>query len=164
MEESLHLTLAADIGRLLNGRHATLATAESCTGGYIAHCITGVAGSSAYFLGGVVSYANSVKVGLLDVPADVLAREGAVSQAVVEAMAVGACRRLGSDYAVATSGVAGPGGGTPEKPVGMVWMAVAGPDGLCVSRCCRFDGAHPRAGIIREAAYEALSLLKSQLA
>ena len=164
MEETLHLTLAAAIGRLLMGRHATLATAESCTGGYIAHCITGVAGSSAYFLGGVVSYANSVKEGLLDVKADVLAREGAVSQAVVEAMAAGACRRLGSDYAVATSGVAGPGGGSAEKPVGMVWMAVAGPDGLCVSRCCRFDSARSRAGIIRDAAYEALLLLKSQLA
>ena len=164
MEETLLLNLAAEIGRLLNGRHATLASAESCTGGYIAHCITGVAGSSAYFLGGVVSYANRVKEDLLGVPADVLAREGAVSQAVVEAMAVGACRRLGSDYAVATSGVAGPGGGTADKPVGMVWMAVSGPDGFCLSRCCRFDSAHPRAEIIREAAFEALSLLKGQLA
>ena len=75
MEETLLLNLAAEIGRLLNGRHATLATAESCTGGYIAHCITGVAGSSAYFLGGVVSYANRVKEDLLGVTADVLARE-----------------------------------------------------------------------------------------
>ena len=148
MEETLLLNLAAEIGRLLNGRHATLATAESCTGGYIAHCITGVAGSSAYFLGSVVSYANRVKEDLLGVTADVLAREGAVSRAVVEAMA----------------GVAGPGGGTADKPVGMVWMAVSGPDGLCLSRCCRFDSAHPRAEIIREAAFEALSLLKGQLA
>lgn len=154
--------LSADIGRRLMVRQARVATAESCTGGYVAHCITAVAGSSAYFLGGVVSYANEVKSGLLDVPADLIVREGAVSRAVVEAMAQGARRRLGSDYAVATSGVAGPGGGTPEKPVGTVWMAVACPDGRCVSLCHHF-GDRPRLDIIHAAAHEALSLLKAQL-
>lgn len=154
--------LSREIGRLLLERQARVATAESCTGGYVAHCITAVAGSSAYFLGGVVSYANEVKSGLLDVPADLIAREGAVSRPVVEAMAQGARRRLGCDYAVATSGIAGPGGGTPEKPVGTVWMAVACPDGRCVSLCHHF-GDRPRLDIIHATAHEALSLLKAQL-
>ncbi len=157
-----HTDIAIEIGRLLRARHATVATAESCTGGYIAHRLTGVAGSSAYFLGSVVAYANAVKSGLLDVPEELIARVGAVSREVVEAMAAGACRRIGSDYAVATSGIAGPGGGTPEKPVGTVWMAVACPDGRCVSSCRHF-GDLPRLDIIKAAADEALCLLKSQL-
>ncbi|MDE7150256.1 MAG: CinA family protein [Bacteroidales bacterium] len=159
---SQDISLEEEIGRLLRACHATVATAESCTGGYIAHRLTAVAGSSAYFLGGVVSYANEVKSGLLGVPAGLIADVGAVSREVVEAMAAGARRRIGSDYAVATSGIAGPGGGTSEKPVGTVWMAVACPDGRCVSLCHHF-GDRPRWDIIRAAAHEALSLLKAQL-
>ena len=101
--------------------------AESCTGGYIAHLITSIAGSSDYFKGSVVSYANEVKVNVLGVNAADLEREGAVSEAVVLQMAEGVRKITGADYAVSTSGVAGPGGGTPEKPVGTVWIGVATP-------------------------------------
>ncbi len=105
----------------------TLSTAESCTGGNIAHMITSVAGSSAYFLGGVVSYANSVKSEVLGVSAADLERYGAVSEQVVRQMAEGVRRLVGSTYSVATSGIAGPSGGSQEKPVGTVWIAISGP-------------------------------------
>ncbi|MCB0428721.1 MAG: competence/damage-inducible protein A [Flavobacteriales bacterium] len=120
-------TLESVIGRLLLERNATMAIAESCTGGYIAHRITSIPGSSAYFLGGVVSYANEVKTSLLGVDAGSLRTHGAVSEDVVLQMAAGARKATGANYAVATSGVAGPDGGTEEKPVGLVWIAVAGP-------------------------------------
>ncbi|MGE0562625.1 MAG: competence/damage-inducible protein A [Flavobacteriales bacterium] len=113
------------IGDMLRNKKATLATAESCTGGYIAHLLTSVSGSSDYFIGSVVSYANQIKINELGVnPADI-ENYGAVSQQVVEQMAEGVLQKYGVDYAVATSGVAGPNGGTPEKPVGTVWIAVA---------------------------------------
>lgn len=105
----------------------TLASAESCTGGYIAHQITSLAGSSSYFRGSVVAYHNDIKNTILGVNKDDLAHFGAVSQSVVEQMANGARKALGVDYAVATSGVAGPDGGTDDKPVGTVWIAVSGP-------------------------------------
>lgn len=119
-----------EIGRILTQRRQTLSVAESCTGGYIAHLITGVSGSSSYFKGGVVAYSNEVKIGLLGVDAQVLERYGAVSQPVVEQMALGAQRALQTDYAIATSGIAGPMGGSEEKPVGTVWMAWATPEGV----------------------------------
>ncbi|HOI28006.1 MAG TPA: CinA family protein [Paludibacteraceae bacterium] len=103
----------------------SFATAESCTGGNIAHQITLIPGSSSFFKGGIVSYSNEVKMNVLGVKAESLEKYGAVSQSVVEQMAEGAVRVIGSDFAVATSGVAGPDGGTPEKPVGTVWMAVS---------------------------------------
>lgn len=113
------------IGDMLRNKKATLATAESCTGGYVAHLLTSVSGSSDYFIGSVVSYANQIKINELGVnPADI-ENHGAVSQQVVEQMAKGVLQKYGVDYAVATSGVAGPNGGTPEKPVGTVWIAVA---------------------------------------
>ena len=112
------MVIEKEIGELLRSRHLTMGTAESCTGGYIAHLITRVAGSSDYFCGGVVSYSNEVKHHVLGVSEDSLAQYGAVSRPVVEQMALGAIRVLGCDCAVATSGIAGPGGGTPEKPVG----------------------------------------------
>jgi nicotinamide-nucleotide amidase len=115
------------VGQLLRAGNKTLSTAESCTGGYIAHLITSVAGSSDYYKGSVVAYSNAVKEQVLDVPHADLQRSGAVSEAVVRAMAEGVSRRLGTDYAVATSGVAGPGGGTAEKPVGTTWIAVKTP-------------------------------------
>jgi len=114
----------------LAGSGKTLAVAESCTGGNIAHFITSNAGSSAYFKGGVVAYSNEIKNKLLDVPLDLIAGFGAVSQQVAEAMALGAKRILCADYAVATTGIAGPDGGSDEKPVGTVWIAVAGPSGV----------------------------------
>jgi len=117
------ITLPAILGNHLRERHLTLATAESCTGGNIAHQITTIAGSSDYFLGSVVSYANSVKTGLLGVDPRDIERHGAVSREVVEQMAAGACAAMHADCAIATSGIAGPTGGTKEKPVGTVWMA-----------------------------------------
>lgn len=113
------------VGRLLTERGLTVATAESCTGGVIAERFTDVPGSSAYFLGGVVSYSNEAKAEMLGVPADVIEREGAVSEPVVRAMAEGVRERFGSDFGIATSGISGPGGGTPDKPVGLVWIALA---------------------------------------
>lgn len=106
-----------------------MATAESCTGGNIAALITSVAGASDVFAGGIVSYSNAVKMSCLGVDENTLAAHGAVSAETVAEMAEGARARLGADYAVATSGIAGPGGGTPEKPVGTVWTAIAGPQG-----------------------------------
>lgn len=119
-----------EVGRILAQRNQTLSVAESCTGGYIAHLITGVSGSSSYFKGGVVAYSNEVKVGLLGVDPQMLEQHGAVSQPVVEQMALGAQRALRTDYAIATSGIAGPSGGSDEKPVGTVWMAWATPQGV----------------------------------
>lgn len=115
-------------GQTFLDKGVTISTAESCTGGYIAHLITSVPGSSGYFKGSVVSYANEVKIKVLGVnPADI-EREGVVSETVVIQMAAGVKKLLGTDYAVSTSGIAGPDGGTPEKPVGTVWIGVATPD------------------------------------
>ena len=140
--------LADDVARLagcLMARGLTLATAESCTGGLIAATFTSMPGSSGWFVGGVVAYANSVKQGVLGVDAATLARHGAVSEAVVRAMALGACRALRADVAVSVSGVAGPGGGTLEKPVGLVWLGFARVDATGTAtvdaRCCHFSGA-----------------------
>ncbi|MBQ9104991.1 MAG: CinA family protein [Mailhella sp.] len=111
-----------ELAEALKARGLTCATAESCTGGLIGGALTAVPGSSEWYVGGVISYANSVKTGLLGVSEADLAAYGAVSEAVVRSMALGACRVTGADIACAVSGVAGPGGGTPEKPVGTVWI------------------------------------------
>ncbi|MDR2928897.1 MAG: CinA family protein [Cytophagaceae bacterium] len=124
----------------LRSKHATISCAESCTGGYIAHLITLVAGASDCFNGGVVAYSNQIKKKLLNVSDDDLLQHGAVSQQVVEQMALGACTTLGSNYAIATSGIAGPAGGTPEKPVGTVWIAWAG-NNKVVSECFHFSNS-----------------------
>ena len=114
---------------LCRARGLTLATAESCTGGMVAARLTGISGASDVFLGAVVAYANDVKEEGLGVPAELIAQRGAVSAEVAAAMAAGARERLGADVAVAVTGVAGPGGGTPEKPVGLVFAHAVGPDG-----------------------------------
>ncbi len=129
-EESLEMV----IGRLLRNKKKTLCTAESCTGGNIAHMITSIPGSSDYFKGSVIAYANSVKTELLDVPEKVIEKNGAVSEPVVTAMAEGARRLLKADFAVATSGIAGPDGGTDEKPVGTLWTAVASESGTIAEK------------------------------
>ncbi len=154
------MEIANRIGEILRARHLTLGTAESCTGGYIAHLITRVPGSSDYFLGGVVSYSNEVKQHVLGVPEECLMQHGAVSRPVVEAMAQGAIRVLGCDCAVATSGIAGPGGGTPDKPVGTVWIAAALHDKVR-SECFHFGTE--REVNIRQAADTALEMLKAML-
>ena len=122
-------TLQEALGRLLSIHGKTLSTAESCTGGTISQLITSIPGSSEYFLGGVTSYANSVKTGVLGVAPEIIEKHGAVSSECVAAMAEGVRRLTGSDYSVATSGIAGPGGGTPEKPVGTVWVGVSSAKG-----------------------------------
>ncbi|HJX71797.1 MAG TPA: competence/damage-inducible protein A [Bacteroidales bacterium] len=118
-------TLEAEIGVLLKQSRKTVAIAESCTGGKISHMITSVPGSSDYFKGGIIAYDNDVKINLLGVSKEMLEKSGAVSKPVVIQMAEGIRKRLNTDYAIATSGIAGPAGGTAEKPVGTVWIAVA---------------------------------------
>lgn len=150
---------AAIVTDALRRRGLTLATAESCTGGNIARSITAVAGASDVFAGTVVSYSNEVKARVLGVKQATLDSVGAVSREVVEQMADGARRVIGTDIAVATSGIAGPGGATPGKPVGTVWMAWAGPGGV-TSRLFRFPGNRNR--VIERATTEALlGILKS---
>jgi nicotinamide-nucleotide amidase len=132
--------LARNVGDWLMSRGLTLATAESCTGGWIGKAITDVAGSSAWFLGGIVTYADDAKVALLAVPAALLARDGAVSESVVRAMAEGAITATGAHRSVAVSGVAGPDGGTPDKPVGTVCFAWAAAGSRTRSEARRFPG------------------------
>jgi PncC family amidohydrolase len=121
--------LEALAGELLKAKGMKLALAESCTGGLIAHRITNIPGSSEYFLGGVVSYADAIKHRLLEVDAETLAQDGAVSRQTALEMARGACRVLGADVGVAVTGIAGPGGGSAEKPVGLTRIALVDPEG-----------------------------------
>lgn len=116
-------------GRLLMEKNATISVAESCTGGFLAHLFTSIPGASRYFYGGVVSYDNTVKENILGVNAGIIEKYGAVSKECVEQMAEGARKKLGTTYSIATSGIAGPDGGTPEKPLGTLWIAVSGPKG-----------------------------------
>ena len=132
--------LASQIGAELIPRGWTVTTAESCTGGLAAGALTAIAGSSAWFHGGLVTYANHVKTNLAGVPPDVLRKYGAVSRETVEAMARGAAVGLDADMAIAISGIAGPQGGVPGKPVGTVWIAIAGPNDAVESHVCHFDG------------------------
>ncbi len=128
------VAMAARLVAACMARGLTVATAESCTGGLVAHLITEVPGSSACLRGGVVAYADEVKLDILGVPADVLSAHGAVSAQVAVAMADGVRGVLGTDLAVSVTGIAGPGGGTPDKPVGLTYLAVAGPGGTEVAR------------------------------
>ena len=133
-------TVDEHVAALLRERGWTIATAESCTGGLLAGRLTDLAGSSDYVAGGVVVYSNEAKVALADVPAELIARVGAVSLEVAEALADGARARLGADVGVGITGVAGPGGGTESKPVGLVCFSVAGPDGARITRSTRLPG------------------------
>lgn len=148
--------LAASLQEAAIAHGITIGTAESCTGGNIAHQVTSISGSSAYFLGGVVSYANAVKHGVLGVPAGILENPGAVSAPCARAMAEGAHRLLGVDIAVASTGIAGPLGGTARKPVGLVYLAVATTAGTTVEEHV-FSG--DRAAIIEAATRRALEML-----
>ena len=124
------------VGDLLIASGKTLSTAESCTGGHVAHLITSVPGSSAYFKGGIIAYDNSVKTAKLGVKNTSIYQSGAVSQEVVEQMAIGAIEELETDYSIATSGVLGPDGGTAEKPVGTIWIAIASGSGVISEKIC----------------------------
>jgi len=134
-------SLPAALGRTLLAAGATLSTAESCTGGMVGELITGVPGSSQWYTGGVVAYADREKLRRLGVRAETLAEHGAVSEATAGEMARGCRERCATDYAVAVTGIAGPDGGTPDKPVGTVWVAVAGPDDRVDSRRINWPGA-----------------------
>jgi PncC family amidohydrolase len=125
-------TIAQQVGTLLRQHQRTVCTAESCTGGLIAHLLTDIPGSSDYLLGGIVAYSNTLKVQLLAVREQTLIAYGAVSAPTAREMAVGARMALGTDYALSVTGIAGPGGGTDLKPVGLTYIALAGPNGLLV--------------------------------
>ena len=146
----------------LRQHHHTLAVAESCTGGAIGAALTAVPGSSAVFAGGVIAYSNAVKQRQLGVPSDLLERHGAVSAAVVMALAEGVRDRLETDWGLAVSGIAGPGGGSDEKPVGLVHVAVAGPDG-CEAAALRFGDRRGRGAVQQLTVIRALDRLRLRL-
>jgi PncC family amidohydrolase len=154
------VALAREVQAACLTRGLTLATAESCTGGLVSHVLTEVPGSSAYFLGGVVSYSDQAKAALLGVPETTLARYGAVSAQVARAMAIGARSRVGADLAVAVTGIAGPDGGTPDKPVGLTFLALAAPHG---ARLERYVWSGGRAANKRSSAQAALRLVLAWL-
>ena len=156
-------SLAEVVLEQLRQRGQTVAVAESCTGGGLGAALAAVPGASDVFLGGVIAYANGVKQGLLGVPAELLQAHGAVSDPVAQAMAEGARRATGADWGLAITGVAGPGGGSDEKPVGLVHLAIAGPDG-CSSEGVRFGTSRGRTWIQTLSAGEALNRLRLQLA
>ena len=148
------------VGLMLTMRGAKIAVAESCTGGLVAHRLTAVPGSSDYFERGVVAYSNEAKSGLLAVPGETIERHGAVSEETARAMASGIRQCAGTDLGLGLTGIAGPGGGSEEKPVGLVYMALAAADGL-QSQEHRFGGT--RALIQERASQAALALVRSWL-
>ena len=149
------ISLEALAGRLLKQQGMTIATAESCTGGRLAAALNAQSGSSAYYMGSVVAYDNSVKTNILGVSPETLNTDGAVSESTVRQMAEGVRTLLHTDYAIATSGIAGPTGGTPDKPVGTVWIAWATPEGT-QAQCFHFGAAREREQITLRAVTEAL--------
>ena len=153
-------TIEHTVVRALTGRNLTLATAESCTGGWVAHRITNVPGASKIFLGGVVAYSNEAKRKFLGVRPETLSRHGAVSAAVAREMAAGARKKFGADFAIAVTGIAGPSGGTTAKPVGTVFIALAGPFGMVAERRLNYFG---RERFKEVTAGQALAMLYSRL-
>jgi nicotinamide-nucleotide amidase len=153
-------SLESVVFRLLKEKNKTLSTAESCTGGYIAHRITSLPGSSAIFKGSVVAYDNKVKQNLLNVSSQTLENFGAVSEQCVKEMAEGTKKLLQTDYAIAVSGIAGPDGGTDEKPVGTVWIAVATPEKTIAEK---FSYGDNRERNILRACLSAFNLLRKTL-
>lgn len=151
------------VAERLTAKGYTVATAESCTGGLVAKLLTDIPGSSAYFIEGLVAYANQAKTRLLGVPEHVLAQHGAVSEAVAIAMAMGCRIRSGADYTIAVTGIAGPGGGTPDKPVGLVFVAIADRSG-CVAHKLELGADSSREQIRAQAARFALEELGHRIA
>ena len=156
MVDDAFVTLAERLQGICLGRGLTVAAAESCTGGMVAAAITDIAGSSGYFAGGIVAYSNEAKESLLGVPSEVLAAHGAVSAQVARAMAMGVRERLGAGLAVSVTGVAGPGGGTADKPVGLTYVGVADGSGADVRR---FTWTGDRAANRRDSVVAAFELL-----
>lgn len=158
MDKALE-TLSADIGKILTEKGFSLSTAESCTGGLLSHVLTGVSGSSSYFIGGVVAYSNPIKESILGVDSNTLAQHGAVSQETAIEMAAGIREKFKTDFGLSTTGIAGPTGGTPTKPVGLVWMGISSPAGTQAFEG-HFSGG--REGIKNSTVQEILSrLIKS---
>ena len=151
------ITLSKAVGELLRERKETIGTAESCPGGYLAHLITSVPGSSDYYLGSIIPYAYEVKTSELEIDQDVLLKYGAVSEEVVSAMATGLQKKLNVTWALATTGIAGPGGATPTKPVGTIWIACAGP-GILKTRLLNLN--RDRIGNIEYTSIAALILMR----
>jgi nicotinamide-nucleotide amidase len=156
-------TLASVVGELLKAKGQTLAVAESCTGGGLGHLITTVSGSSAYFRGGVISYDNQIKIDLLGVNANDLAQQGAVSETVACQMASGVRQRLGASWGISITGIAGPDGGTEEKPVGLVYIGIASPDGQVEGIQFQFGAFRGRDFTRWLSACTALDLLRRKL-
>jgi len=145
------------VGNLLKEKNQTIATAESCTGGYIAHLLTSIPGSSAYFTGSVVSYSNKIKEEILHVKAETLTEFGAVSKETVTEMALNILELMKTDYAIAVSGIMGPDGGSPEKPTGLVWIAVASKNNIIVTQ---FNFRYERSRNIQATATNAMNLIR----
>jgi nicotinamide-nucleotide amidase len=156
-------TLASVVGQLLSSSGETLSVAESCTGGGLGQMLTEIPGSSEYFFGGIISYDNSVKVGLLAVNPDDLAKFGAVSAIVAEQMAVGVRKRLSTTWGLSITGIAGPTGGTEEKPVGLVYVGLAGPDDQVTSIEYKFGSIRGRSSTRFVSACSALDTLRRKL-
>jgi len=153
-------TLEEIVGKLLKERGETVSLAESCTGGYISYLITSIAGSSDYYQGSVIAYSYNIKTMQLDVDKEVLNARGAVSQEIVEQMASSVKKKFNTDYSIAVSGIAGPGGGTPEKPVGLVWIAIATPQRIFSKK---YQFADHRLRNIQLTANAALNLLRKEI-
>ena len=149
------------VGEMLIENRQTIGTIESCSGGYVAHSLTAIAGSSAYYKGSLLTYAYETKVAIADIDQNMLNTYGAVSEEVCEAMAKNARKKLDVDYCISTTGIAGPGGGTDEKPVGLVFIGLAKPDGSIEVKRCEFHGT--RLQIIERTAYTALDMVRRAL-
>lgn len=149
------------VGEMLIENRRTIGTIESCSGGYVAHSLTAIAGSSAYYKGSLLTYAYETKVAIADIDQNMLNTYGAVSEEVCEAMAKNARKKLDVDYCISTTGIAGPGGGTDEKPVGLVFIGLAKPDGSIEVKRCEFHGT--RLQIIERTAYTALDMVRRAL-
>jgi PncC family amidohydrolase len=160
MDSEKHRSEQEQIGQLLRARGLTVATAESCTGGLIGSLLTDVSGSSDYFVGGVIAYSNAVKHAVLGVSSETLDAVGAVSREAALQMAHGARDLLGAHYALAVTGITGPTGGTPDKPVGLVYIAMVGPD---VARCERHVWTTDRLENKERSARRALQMLIEHL-
>jgi nicotinamide-nucleotide amidase len=153
-------SIAEVVGRLLKNKNETLSTAESCTGGYLAHLITSIPGSSEYYIGSIVSYANRIKINELGVPSNIIESHGAVSEECVVAMANNLKEKFSTTYAIATSGVAGPEGGSVDKPIGTVWIALAFPNGTIAKK---YNMGDNRERTILRTALSSLDLLRREL-
>lgn len=153
-------TLASVVGAQLQQRQQTLAVAESCTGGWLGQMITSVAGSSDYFLGGIISYSNDAKVNLLNVSAQAIEQYGAVSETVAMQMAQGVQKSMGSDWGISITGIAGPGGGSETKPVGLVYIGIVSPDGAVSAIKQQFSPSRDRDWVRRVSACSALDLFR----